>query len=161
MEHEAALIEDPEILHTDFLNRGRFYQKGFAVYIQGLINDLDFWRSGDRRDELVDDMRHSCFRMKSIYERLIGEGLRECPDADLLLPIDTLIQELSLALEKIILGQTDIEKAIEILRTIFQNSYQFRLRLIALQNELRSCPGYENTRLSGRDIFGKEWASVL
>jgi len=125
MEHEAALDENPGILYADFLNRGRFYQKGFAVYIQGLINDLDFWRSGDRRDELVDDMRHSCFRMKSI------------------------------------LGQTDIEKAIEILRTIFQDSYQFRLRLMALQNELRSCPGYENTRLSGRDIFGKEWASVL
>src|SRR3989338_5171114 len=43
MEHEAALIEDPEILHTDFLNRGRFYQKGFAVLFIGVQCDLDSW----------------------------------------------------------------------------------------------------------------------
>ena len=165
MEYEAQITEDPQVLHADFLNRGRFYQKGFAVYIQGLVNDLDFWSTPDgneqRAQELSTDMRLYCSQMRSVYDRLVEEGLKESPDADLLLPIHAHIQELSLEVEKIILGQAGIKKALELLQAIFRGGYQFRLRLMTLQESLRSFPGYEQSCLSGIDILGKKWTSVL
>lgn len=156
------LTISPETLRDEFLFRGRFYKKGFGVLIQGLICELDLLYEDDgEREKRTEWMRSTLQQMRSIYDQMIEEGLKNSPDADLLTPISEKINVLTTEVERVILTNAPVEEAIEMVRFIFHKAQEFRARLTTLQKQLRTCPGFERTRLSGKDIFGKEWTSCL
>ncbi len=157
---ELPSPKSPQELQSEFLQRGAFYKKGFGILVQGLVCDLDLLDLGER-NERVQSIRATINKMTSIYSEMLKEGLSNCPDADLLLPISSKIEELSLECEKIITLATPIDVALEILRFIHAKSMIFRARLQLIQDELRTHAGFEDARLAGTDIFGKKWDSVL
>ena len=152
--------KEPEALVQELLSRGKFYKKGFGVLIQGLVCDLDlFYEEGMNQEEKISSMRSTINQMRNIYEQMLIDGLKESPDADLLLNINQKINELTDEVEKIILTKTTTDKAIEILKAIFRPAQEFRKRLHELLNELRTHSGYERWSLRGQDVFGRDWSS--